>query len=314
MSKNKISEKIADRLNYLDLRSLRELIDCCINLQKEKINQENLDLYTESPDIVTEYANILETKIIPSPILRETEFNSLNSQIRDIEIAITEEHIELQKKITILQRPNNKKFQEQETEIKKQKKRIKELGKEIEECKKEVLKLKKTKEFSEYKIELEKHQLQSRILERVQRNIQDITRSPLHLIKLNWKILPKGKKTFQELQKYLNENLTKFNGEVDQEKINKIYSLNADVVYCGNDEFEGYLVFYFENKKIAILDCPQKGNAIYIFGEEWEQLSRLTKSQLLNYYQNKTVRITHQGDWFERLRVFLKRGYYSRYL
>ncbi len=119
---------------------------------------------------------------------------------------------------------------------------------------------------------------------------------------------------FNQIEKYLHNLSKSKDSEFDYEKINKIVSLKADEIYCGTDQFEGYLVFYFKRINIAILDCPRKGNAIYIFGEDWKTLSHLTKFDLLNYHSDKIERVIHRGDWFERLELFLKnRKRSSRY-
>lgn len=81
-------------------------------------------------------------------------------------------------------------------------------------------------------------------------------------------MLPPGKMPFCQIEEYLQNNL-KFNrNDLDYKRIEKIVTLKADKIYCGNDDFDGYLVFYFEKIKIAILDCPRKGNAVYIFGSD----------------------------------------------
>ncbi|HYN24813.1 MAG TPA: hypothetical protein VES69_07185, partial [Pyrinomonadaceae bacterium] len=63
-----------------------------------------------------------------------------------------------------------------------------------------------------------------------------------------------------------------------------------------------YVVFYFALAQTAVLDCPVTGNAIYVFGENWKSLSRLTKSTLLNSRNRDINRIVHNGAWFPRLR------------
>jgi hypothetical protein len=68
-------------------------------------------------------------------------------------------------------------------------------------------------------------------------------------------------------------------------------------------------VVYFEKIKTAVLDCPVKGNAIYIFGKDWKELSSLSKYELLTYHPNKTKRIIHRGDWFEKLKRILQNYY-----
>ena len=148
--------------------------------------------------------------------------------------------------------------------------------------------------------------ISARIIRRLRSDTTNFNSYILTAQKLNWKLLPTGEMTFNQLREYIEEISRYSENEFDAEKIEKIFSLNADKIYCGNDDFDGYLVFYFEKIKIAVLDCPRKGNAIYIFGEDWKKLSRLSKFELLNYHTEKTERIIHRGDWFERLETLLK--------
>lgn len=181
-----------------------------------------------------------------------------------------------------------------ETEIKKQNEQ--EFNIKLNECKNSYEKNLKNYENS----------IPARIVRRLRSDIAHFNSYALNAQKLNWKLLPTGEKSFQKLKDYLQNSSKLSSVEFDFERIDKIISLKANQIYYGIDEFEGYLVFYFEDIKKAVLDCPTKGNAIYIFGEDWKNLSRLSKSKLLNYYPNKTKRIIHKGDWFEKLKFQLK--------
>ena len=62
-----------------------------------------------------------------------------------------------------------------------------------------------------------------------------------------------------------------------------------------------YILFLFSDKNISILDCPIVGNAIYIIKGDWEELSRLNKSELIDFHSDKVSRIIHRGDWLEKV-------------
>ncbi|MBA2526131.1 MAG: translation initiation factor IF-2 N-terminal domain-containing protein [Pyrinomonadaceae bacterium] len=129
--------------------------------------------------------------------------------------------------------------------------------------------------------------------------------------KLRWKLLPQGKQPFQKLIQHFHGLSQKMTPVVfDIGRLHKVYSLNPDEVFVGTEEFEGYVVFYFALAQTAVLDCPVTGNAIYVFGENWKSLSRLTKSTLLNSRNRGINRIVHNGAWFPRLRSLVAtRGY-----
>ena len=118
-----------------------------------------------------------------------------------------------------------------------------------------------------------------------------------------WKILPPGEHPFTQIMSYyesLGEQRKKI--RYDLERLRQVSSLEPAKTYCGIDEFEGYVVFYFQELNIAILDCPIVGNAIYILLGDWQNLCRLSKGELLNFHPEETIRITHSGDWFDRLK------------
>lgn len=89
--------------------------------------------------------------------------------------------------------------------------------------------------------------------------------------------------------------------------MNKAYEMRPGSIYIGVDEFEGYVVFYFDRTQVAVLECPVVGNAIYVIKSNWETLSRLSKAQLLQRHQREVVRIVHAGEWFPKLLALLRR-------
>ena len=119
--------------------------------------------------------------------------------------------------------------------------------------------------------------------------------------KVPWTILPKGEHPFEVIKKHF-QNLYHNNyvRNFDIERIEEIYNHNPDEVYYGKLEFNGYLVFVFKKKKMAMLGCPIYGNAIYIIKDKWEKISKMSKSDILYNYPN-TKRIIHRGQWKKRL-------------
>jgi hypothetical protein len=126
--------------------------------------------------------------------------------------------------------------------------------------------------------------------------------------RLNWRLLPPGANCFASILEHY-EQLSKYRPDIayDLDRLHKAYSLKPDDIYIGVDEFQGYVIFYFRNSGTAVLDCPITGNAIYVFGDNWKNLARLTKAELLNGRRSELDRIIHRGSWFRRLRATVKR-------
>lgn len=342
MKNYKISKEVISKLNQLEFGVLRELIDNCLRLEEENISLEMQSLFTTDLEILIDYTDFLETKIISLPIPPKKFVSSFQGKELDLIFAKIKENkskIETsfntikQKELNIktLERKKHLSIKKRQQRIVIQEKSIQDLKDKIDLLKYETHRLyqetpeavKAKEEFleeyneylkavEEYKINLKRHQFQCKILERLCREINEIKHLGFKFNKLSWKLLPKGKIPFRQFQTYLKQQSNQYDNEVDYEKIERIYRLvnpKYDRIYCGSDEFEGYLVFYFERKQVAVLDCPKKGNAIYIFNENWKTLTRLSKSELLNYYPHKTVRIIHKGDWFERLVSYLDGNY-----
>ena len=147
-----------------------------------------------------------------------------------------------------------------------------------------------------------------RYCERIARDIEK-TFSPSNRIptkKVYWEVLPSGSCTLERvLQHYTN--LANYNTHInyDVSRIHGMFSLNPSTCYIGMNEFDGYIVFAFDNSKKVALECPVYGNAIYVLEGEWRTLSRLSKHELLNNHPNQVERIVHIGDWFVRLKIAL---------
>lgn len=60
--------------------------------------------------------------------------------------------------------------------------------------------------------------------------------------------------------------------------------------------FSEYIVFGFTRKNRYVFESPETGNATYIFRNEWEEVSQLTKRQILQE-QLQEARIIHTSRW-----------------
>lgn len=124
--------------------------------------------------------------------------------------------------------------------------------------------------------------------------------------KLSWKMLPSGEHPFEHIKahfNYLQDKNTEIQYDIERLEISR--RLGPNDVYIGLDEFEGYVVFYFKKKGLAVLENPIVGNAAYLITGDWRELSKLTKAELLKSHQSEVDRVIHRGDWHKKLSEIL---------
>ena len=125
-------------------------------------------------------------------------------------------------------------------------------------------------------------------------------------VKVPWKILPQGdyksERIIEHFQKIQESDLSK---KIDLERLILLNSLKPTRCYIGVDEFSGYIVFAFDSTKKFVFENPNSGNAIYIIDGNWQELSKLSKTELLTTKSVNVKRIIHKGNWFKRLKKYL---------
>lgn len=128
--------------------------------------------------------------------------------------------------------------------------------------------------------------------------------SPAEIRRLNWVILPKGQKISESA---LNSILSKAKRirPVEILRQERISSFEPDIRAIGMGGFTGYVIYVFSKKKIAVLESIRYGNASYVIANDnWEQLSKMTKQQLLAKSLVKQREI-HTKGWFAKIKELL---------
>ena len=77
-------------------------------------------------------------------------------------------------------------------------------------------------------------------------------------------------------------------------------SLSPICMISGTNYFSKYFGAKFENE-VVVLENTESGNAIYVFHQDWEELSKLSRSDLRKISSAKVTRIVHLGDWKKKL-------------
>ena len=132
-------------------------------------------------------------------------------------------------------------------------------------------------------------------------DLQAIIRAPVR--RLNWEILPQGKKPWDELCPLIGKVIDKLpegNQKVICKRIETINVYEPEFVAVGRAGFSGYLVFGFPEKNLYILESTQVNNATYVIDRNWEHLSSLTKAEILNNDLHKE-RVIHRENWFSEM-------------
>lgn len=132
-----------------------------------------------------------------------------------------------------------------------------------------------------------------------------ISRVKTPIKRLNWNLLPKGKMSWDKLQKHLDKtkkSKTNKNSKDIYGRINYINSFGPDFIATGNGGFNDYVVLGFEDKNLYILENHKAQNATYIFEKNWKDLTQLTKGDILREKLQK-ARLIHTTFWKENIKT-----------
>ncbi len=129
------------------------------------------------------------------------------------------------------------------------------------------------------------------------------------LRRVNWEILPPGEHPWQTVRTELGQTLRDLGerkGPAAEYRLRLLTSSHEpDFMAVGRAGFSGYWVFGFREKDAFIVESLTYGNATYVFGEDWEVLSQLTKADVIAGDLHKD-RIIHREDWEGQIRELLR--------
>ncbi len=128
-------------------------------------------------------------------------------------------------------------------------------------------------------------------------NLETILKSPIK--RLNWRLLPPGRRPWEQLKKELKAIAVTKGGYRDSVVSRRFEVLNRygpEFYAVGQHGFTGYVVFGYPQHNMFILESNRLGNATYVLGKKWEQLSKLTKRELISGGLHDH-RIVHRADW-----------------
>lgn len=116
---------------------------------------------------------------------------------------------------------------------------------------------------------------------------------------LQWDVLPSGEFPWDKAKAIISqrtEHLEEKDKKVIEYRMRVISQKEPDFLATGRAGFNGYFVYGFTNRDVYILESMEFGNATYVFNSEWEEISKLTKNQIINS-DLPHQRIIHSKAW-----------------
>lgn len=136
----------------------------------------------------------------------------------------------------------------------------------------------------------------------------DNTKTPLkttNFRKIQWEVLPRGVYPWAKVSVMIKSgtaNLDEGEAAIIKYRLAYMNTYKPDFIGVGHGGFNGYFVFGFEKKNVYILESIYLDNATYIFSDDWESLSKLTKNEIINS-NLEHVRIIHDKKWKKNISI-----------
>ena len=144
--------------------------------------------------------------------------------------------------------------------------------------------------------------------ETLRTDLTGFVRAPV--VRLNWEILPQGRHPWPRLRRELRRVLDRQAGGVRAVIDKRFEAINAhspEFVAVGRGGFDGYVIFGFPNDDLYVLESTQINNATYVLDRNWEEISTLTKAEILDGNLHRQ-RVIHRESWFNEIENLLPDG------
>lgn len=127
---------------------------------------------------------------------------------------------------------------------------------------------------------------------------------------VNWRMLPPGEYPWDRLHAHLEQILGRVSEGTQRVIIDRaafLRSLNPDQIFVGAGGFSDYVAYLFRRCDLVVLESIRQDNALYVFGDDWQVVSRLSKAEVLSQNRHR-ARIIHTEGWKDRLRFMMDRS------
>lgn len=122
---------------------------------------------------------------------------------------------------------------------------------------------------------------------------------------VEWELLPKGSadRVLARLGRHREIDAERL--KVATERLNVLDRLDHDGFIVGTGKFARYFGVKFGQRLVA-LENLEYGNALYVFEENWEQLTRLSRTELIRRRDPSVHRVPHLPGWQSAIRKFVR--------
>jgi len=124
--------------------------------------------------------------------------------------------------------------------------------------------------------------------------------------RVDWELLPPGSADRVFAQLAPRPGASEERMHVAGERLKTLDRLGHDGFIVGTGRFSNYFGVKFGERLVA-LENLEYGNALYVFEENWEELSQLSRSELIRRRDPQVHRIPHLPGWQSAIRKLLCR-------
>lgn len=127
--------------------------------------------------------------------------------------------------------------------------------------------------------------------------------TPPTIRRANWVLLPPGEHPWGRIEAHIKATFRGKAPTVEKAVLARqqaILTLGPSTIVTGKGGFSDYIAYILRDRDLVILESVYYGNALYVLGDNWEAISRMTKAEIIRDDLAED-RIVHTKGWFARL-------------
>ncbi len=103
-------------------------------------------------------------------------------------------------------------------------------------------------------------------------------------IKVDWKIFPQWEYPWERMKDYLNSRILWWKNKkwLYTHRIEELYNYNPSINIVWQWWYDGYIILWYPKRDIFIAECCKYWNATYIMLNSREEISKMTKAEIIN--------------------------------